>query len=406
MKTIIIILFLFTFNFARTQVVPEVIQIFPWYMCPIMCNWSNCSVHMPFYYKTQSNVDRNVKFKATFHKTCFSLDGNVGWNKLQKIEQTASDKNNLRLGWRTDQTNEVFEVGLYAHIDGKIESVRLDYHPPLGPTEFNWYYLRMAWHGMYARAGDNSYCIKRKIFEPGVEYLTDFIQGAYREPCPNWIMGIVVNLAAWDLNSDYWKEGENKGFCNSIFYSEEYYTVLADNSITAPLVNTNNGEKYTIIEAGADVSFIARKKIILDKGFTVKPGAHFVAMITGENGVLDTISNLFPPKSIKDSLLNQTCYKYEIDEAELDIDDLQPPIDKYIYIYPNPSPGTFNIELYDKDISGFTVEVTDMMGTRVYYKNNIEAGITEVDIKNEAKGIYFVKIQAGNKVWLEKVVYR
>ena len=75
-------------------------------------------------------------------------------------------------------------------------------------------------------------------------------------------------------------------------------------------------------------------------------------------------------------------------------------------IYPNPHPGTFNVEVYDETINNFSIEVTNIMGTRVYYRNDVEAGITQIDIKYQTKGIYFVKVQAGDKVYLEKVVYR
>lgn len=75
-------------------------------------------------------------------------------------------------------------------------------------------------------------------------------------------------------------------------------------------------------------------------------------------------------------------------------------------IYPNPHPGIFNIELYEEGVSDFSVEVLNTMGKTVYQKQNIPAGKTQINITSQPKGIYFVKVQAGENVFTEKVVYR
>jgi hypothetical protein len=273
----------------------------------------------------------------------------------------------------------------------------------------------MAWHGMYARAGDNSYCIKRKIFEPEVSYITDFIQGAYKEHCPDHVMHINVTAGYWDAGlSDYWDDGANKGFCNSIFYSGENFTVHADGFITAPLPNTNSstGSPYTIIESGANVTFIAGEDIILKKGFEVQAGATYYGIVTKDKGVLDTVTNLFPPVNSNTSKkymdYNETLYKnlegnYEDPE---NYSGYQQSGFNTITIYPNPNPGIFNVEINDSNNNNFTIEVSDMMGTRVYFSEHLQAGIIQIDITGSAKGIYFVKIQAGDQTFTKKVLYR
>jgi hypothetical protein len=45
-----------------------------------------------------------------------------------------------------------------------------------------------------------------------------------------------------------------------------------------------------------------------------------------------------------------------------------------------------------------------MIGNVIYKQHNVQAGNTAIDIRNQPKGIYFVKVQAGGKVYTEKVV--
>jgi hypothetical protein len=75
-------------------------------------------------------------------------------------------------------------------------------------------------------------------------------------------------------------------------------------------------------------------------------------------------------------------------------------------IYPNPHPGIFSIEWNDANYSEYSIEVINMIGKPVYTKQHAQPGITQVDISDQAKGIYFVKLQAGDNVVTEKVVYQ
>ena len=81
-------------------------------------------------------------------------------------------------------------------------------------------------------------------------------------------------------------------------------------------------------------------------------------------------------------------------------------LEEFFSIYPNPHPGIFNIEIYEEVVAEYEMEVVNMLGKTVYQKQNIPAGKTQIDITSQPKGIYFVKVQAGEKVFTEKVVYR
>lgn len=61
-----------------------------------------------------------------------------------------------------------------------------------------------------------------------------------------------------------------------------------------------------------------------------------------------------------------------------------------INIYPNPSQGIVNIYLHN--LENISVKVVDIKGVTVYKKNNINALIYEIDLRNNPAGIYFVHV--------------
>ena len=71
-----------------------------------------------------------------------------------------------------------------------------------------------------------------------------------------------------------------------------------------------------------------------------------------------------------------------------------------IKVYPNPNNGKFTLTNTD-NIKIF--EVINMLGEAIYTLT-IDNNSTEIDLTAVPKGIYFVKINSGEKVYIEKVV--
>lgn len=68
-------------------------------------------------------------------------------------------------------------------------------------------------------------------------------------------------------------------------------------------------------------------------------------------------------------------------------------------IYPNPSTGKFSIEFSNQQqITG--VEIYNLLEESVFQKQNTN----EIDLSSAAKGIYFVKVYVGEKIYTEKIV--
>lgn len=63
-----------------------------------------------------------------------------------------------------------------------------------------------------------------------------------------------------------------------------------------------------------------------------------------------------------------------------------------VKIFPNPSTGKFNLQVENVNaISNFNIEIVDVIGNEIF-NQIINKSISELDISNQSKGIYFIKI--------------
>ena len=72
-------------------------------------------------------------------------------------------------------------------------------------------------------------------------------------------------------------------------------------------------------------------------------------------------------------------------------------------VYPNPSTGIFTITVEDVRGQRADVEIQNMLGAKVY-SGSSKSSKTQIDISNYPQGIYFLQIQAGEKVISKKVI--
>jgi hypothetical protein len=71
-----------------------------------------------------------------------------------------------------------------------------------------------------------------------------------------------------------------------------------------------------------------------------------------------------------------------------------------IYISPNPSTGIFTIRSNGRIDK---VEIENMLGEKIY-SEKINFNKSEIDFSKQQKGIYFIKINSGNKYIIKKIV--
>ena len=72
-------------------------------------------------------------------------------------------------------------------------------------------------------------------------------------------------------------------------------------------------------------------------------------------------------------------------------------------VFPNPTDGKFTIELYNGSIK--TIDVINSTGTIVLSTSNVNTSTSiEIDISSYSKGIYFVRVNNGEKTYTEKIL--
>lgn len=173
-------------------------------------------------------------------------------------------------------------------------------------------------------------------------------------------------------------EVDNFNFNSNDFGARDYHV---QNTLTASNIS---------ISSPAQVEFTAGNKILLKTGFSSLTGSVFSAKID-QTGFLACGSNpnYRQPQPIqKEEEDNQGTGKWE-----------------YANIYPNPNNGIFSVEVPKIDSTQIIIHIYDIMGKIILSKEMINPK-QQIDISNQPKGIYLVKVTIGDKVYNEKIVYQ
>ena len=80
-------------------------------------------------------------------------------------------------------------------------------------------------------------------------------------------------------------------------------------------------------------------------------------------------------------------------------------IDRLMSVYPNPSNGLINMRLADAQSQDVNVFVYDMLGKLVQQqsinKNNLQ--VQELDLSNQPKGFYLLRVKSGDQIYSRKI---
>ncbi len=129
---------------------------------------------------------------------------------------------------------------------------------------------------------------------------------------------------------------------------------------------------------------------IVVEGNALTEGDHdyWVSVVDSSNGCVTT-----------DSTIIHINYNINVDE-----------LNEYsLEIYPNPADNYINIDYYNLDNSGLTVELIDISGKIVLNKNfNLVSGKLnkQIDLSGINKGIYIIKVKTGKNQFIDKLIVR
>jgi beta-glucanase (GH16 family) len=167
-------------------------------------------------------------------------------------------------------------------------------------------------------------------------------------------------------------------------YYPPYPPVISSKTIT-----TGPSCNFTIT-SGQDVEMKALNNIELKPGFKSNTGSHYLGHITYcENYEVKTSAEGSGPVRS-----NPNAFA-----------DILPDSDKnatLIEVEPNPNNGLF--ALTTKEEGKKTVVVYDVSGKTVFQRDNVFGQNIDIDIVDQPKGIYFVKVISGSDVQVKKII--
>ena len=97
-------------------------------------------------------------------------------------------------------------------------------------------------------------------------------------------------------------------------------------------------------------------------------------------------------------------FKTTSNEPEQEAPTIPAPEELSISVYPNPNSGSF--ELSPDGNFGFPVSITavNLYRQEVLHLRSVNGPPVHIDLNHVTKGIYHLKVQAGKRSWLKKVV--
>jgi hypothetical protein len=393
-----------------------------------ICDGCNYCWPTSFPKKPKDGTGRRLKFKAHLYHNCWydaTAEGIKGWNKLGKISFPDDgpgpgflweDMYKLHCGWRMIKIEDehFLGIGLFAHQNYEHIAHWLD-TIPFSSDAVIWVNLYLGPEVIAMTVGDKSIGLKQipdylpPWWDQHSSLKKTFFFGGTK-PAPH-----KMEMRFSDIHYDKpgfgdWFNSRNYMIWNlSEFLEDDIFAFHAYRQIegsvkdegTVTSIPEGMERQSCIINDGADITFVAGERILLHKGFHVKPGGKFHAII----GTKDLYDKLVKDKSINNSFAEPETLEPDFKGSEItDMGNDGFNLNPVFQIYPNPNPGLFTLHFNDGENAGFEVEITNMVGNVVYKNKNMQAGNMAIDIRERPKGIYFVKVVAGGKVYTEKVV--
>ncbi|WP_254411937.1 S8 family peptidase [Dyadobacter diqingensis] len=140
------------------------------------------------------------------------------------------------------------------------------------------------------------------------------------------------------------------------------------------------------VNANAEAVYHAGDEVLMTDGFTAIGGSTYRAYI--ENCTNDYAA--------RKAVVERPVVTYNIPrpKEEIALADNA--------VYPNPGNGIFNVRV--AGLSEGFVQITNLKGTEFYNRKFKDQGELSVNIKNEAPGMYIVRVVSGNKVYTKTIV--
>jgi hypothetical protein len=197
----------------------------------------------------------------------------------------------------------------------------------------------------------------------------------------------------------YDEGGPNNNYSSSLdqtltFIPETSGKVISVNFLSFDVEVSNSGTQYDYLQVydGLDTNAPLIGQFAADDGAPV-PSELQPVTATNADGALTFVFH-------SDSSVTKAGW-----EAEVSCEDTSAVIEndsKLLKIYPNPNNGSFIINIPDQN-STTQVEIITISGKTIY-NQQFETNKMEINMNRYTKGIYFVKVRSGNKIYHSKLI--
>jgi hypothetical protein len=157
-------------------------------------------------------------------------------------------------------------------------------------------------------------------------------------------------------------------------------------------ITRKDGESVSGYGRIATVSFIINADII--DGRDEQEGQSFPVSVKVVK-VIDKLGN-----ELEISLSAEPASVFFVNNIVTSVVD--PQLSEKVKVFPNPVADVLNIDL--GELSGHTLELYDVLGKRVIYRELEPGGVIDLDVNMLEKGIYLLKVQTDQGIVSKRVV--
>ncbi|MBL4653091.1 MAG: T9SS type A sorting domain-containing protein [Flavobacteriales bacterium] len=389
------------------------------------------------------------------------------WNKFLKLttKQNSQTLNSIRLGWRYNLAEEAFEYGYYAHMNhedpayggetgreayafnnGELFSVNRFYQP----SETAHIEMMFSKKGYTVKIDGEALHVYRDVvsWDPDNGEKTKLRVSAYFGTSINFFgisapqkmflnaSNIVLDDSNYAINSNE-RCATNHYFMNSIFNFGETLTYYATDDIFVPVaMDSNNSSDKLIdshsdpngvvipffeVESGSTVHLWAGGDVLWQSGFSCLGGAemHCISGVTTaclpcnpnasckmEAPAQEETAEILALFGVPDTIASEEpANEYIEPDYEEEAAKPLPYFDENVYVYPNPSTGSFHVDIINFS-EVVNIEIVDATGRVVQTIKNHSSHHLDLDLNKAGRGVYFIRITDNNKTGVSRIVVK
>jgi hypothetical protein len=227
-------------------------------------------------------------------------------------------------------------------------------------------------------------------FEPGTDYFNLWVLTSPLQLDETGVLLIsleIVDQGAPPTNTCYTDGAFD--FCSRTWNGS------ADVRATNPITLNCNAFKTTS-EPAAGTAFVRR---FTAPSIRLSPG--FIAFVVSNSGFAARTLKIIPSADPCNQALRVAS---GVSNVRSEIASEQPKLEN-VNIYPSPSNGLVNIQFNRSELLNAEIMVTDQSGRIVYkMRNKSESNLIQLNLQHLSNGIYFIKVNAQNKVPVKKLL--